>query len=415
MRNIFDQYEQPENRLTHALATVLDKDRSLLVPFLRWLGIHDIPKARTLAITEQQVPGLLQEEADETKKQGLPDAAVFDENNWAVLFESKVQAHFSLNQLKRHRETAARHGFESPWVVVMSVDELSCQLPDRTIAKTWKDVYSWFNLRASEHNWARELVQYVQVFEQKMLLQEYHIRGTITVFDGLRFNDENPYTYREGKRLIRLLGDMLQKRRDLEVIGADPKGHRRPAITGKGTDGVWDFIPLSVARGKPFTEFPHLTIAINRSHAIAAVTVPNGVRGGFKSKLTSVGLQGFLKIVEDIEKRVRPVVNRSNAAQPMIYVTQRHFQSQRSKASTDARLEADLRTGCRSTQSGIRYQPEWLEAVYHILIKKRSNIQLGIEVRFDYACPLVQSREAEELFAETWKAFSPLIGFALQA
>ena len=41
MRNIFDQYEQPENRLTHALVTTLDQDRALLGPLLRWLPVPE--------------------------------------------------------------------------------------------------------------------------------------------------------------------------------------------------------------------------------------------------------------------------------------------------------------------------------------------------------------------------------------
>jgi len=43
MRNLFDQYEQPENRLTHALATVLAKEPALIVPFLGWLDVTEIP------------------------------------------------------------------------------------------------------------------------------------------------------------------------------------------------------------------------------------------------------------------------------------------------------------------------------------------------------------------------------------
>ncbi len=34
MRNVFDQYGQPENRLTHALATCLHEDRAFLGEFL---------------------------------------------------------------------------------------------------------------------------------------------------------------------------------------------------------------------------------------------------------------------------------------------------------------------------------------------------------------------------------------------
>jgi hypothetical protein len=64
----------------------------------------------------------------------------------------------------------------------------------------------------------------MQTFEQKMVAQDYEIRGTITVFDGLKFDDQSPYTYREAKRLIRLLGDSLQARKDLQNLGVDPGG-----------------------------------------------------------------------------------------------------------------------------------------------------------------------------------------------
>jgi len=35
LRNLFDQYSQPENRFTHALLTALNEDRKLLNAFLR--------------------------------------------------------------------------------------------------------------------------------------------------------------------------------------------------------------------------------------------------------------------------------------------------------------------------------------------------------------------------------------------
>lgn len=418
VRNIFDQYQQPENRLTHALATVLDRDRSLLVPFLKWLGISDVPSSRQLKINEQQVPGLLQENAEVIEQKGLPDLAVFDGSNWAVLLESKVQAPAKLGQLIRHRETAKRHGYEDCWVVMISVGRVPWELPDtetKIVLRTWQEVYSWFNVRATKSSWARELVEYMRVFEQKMLAQEYNIQGTITVFDGLRFNEDNPYTYREGRRLIKLLGDLLQVRPDLEEIGVDPKAKRRPAITGKGADGVWDFIPLKVAKNAAnFTNYPHLSMGIHRSHSIAAITVPNGVRGGFRSKLKSARVEGFLGLVSALEKRIRPIVKRSKGAKPMIYVTQRHYLSQKSPAIVDARLESDLRTACSGSQTSIRLQPEWATAIYQLLVNKRSNIQFGVDVQFKHTCPVIQSPEAEDLFADTWKALFPLVDFVLE-
>jgi hypothetical protein len=110
LRNIFDQYEQPENRLTHALATVLEQDRVMLVAFLKWLGVTGIPEPSLLAISQQQVPGCLLDEAEELQQKGLPDLAIFDDETWAVLFECKVQATVAFNQLERHRATAQRNG-----------------------------------------------------------------------------------------------------------------------------------------------------------------------------------------------------------------------------------------------------------------------------------------------------------------
>ena len=42
MRNVFDQYSQAENRLTHALFSALDQDRKMLGEFLR-----DVCKVQT--------------------------------------------------------------------------------------------------------------------------------------------------------------------------------------------------------------------------------------------------------------------------------------------------------------------------------------------------------------------------------
>jgi hypothetical protein len=48
MRNIFDQYAQPENRVTHALMTALDEDRvsigvQILTPYRRPILDADPP------------------------------------------------------------------------------------------------------------------------------------------------------------------------------------------------------------------------------------------------------------------------------------------------------------------------------------------------------------------------------------
>lgn len=198
----------------------------------------------------------------------------------------------------------------------------------------------------------------------------------------------------------------------VKELDVDPKGSRRPAITGKLSDIVWDYLPLKGGKGRPFTQFPHLTMAAQRSHAIAAITIPNGIAGGFKSRLRELGQKGFRDLVTSLEKRVRPVVKRSTDAKPMIYVSQRHFKSQKSRGETDAELHVDLRTAVAGGVGRIRHQPEWVDAIHKVLTQKRSNMQLGVEIRFRYACPIVRTSKVADLFVEAWKAFAPLVEFA---
>jgi hypothetical protein len=412
VRSIFDQYTQPENRLTHALACALHHDRALLVPFLKWLGIREIPAASTLHISQQTVPGSYEAE-DEPDPRGLPDLAVFDDDGWAVLFESKVQSGLTADQLQRHAKTAKRSGYTGAVIVAFTVDTPKSTLPSGVIHRHWREVYSWFNQRTVNSFMAAQLIDFFRAFERHAILNEYEIRGTITMFDGLRFDADTPYTYAEAKRLIRLLGDQVQSRSDLRKLGVDPKGARRSAITGRAGDAVWDYLPLKQARGSSnFTAFPHLTMSISNRRSVASITVPNGIKGGFRSNLRDGEITQFSDMLLRIEDNMRPLVKKCVNARPNVYAIQRHYKSQRSTATTDATIEADLRTLVRGGSGGIKHQPEWAEAIYRLIVQKRSNIQFGVEMRFDYQCPLVRSPECADLFAQAWIACKPLLDLA---
>ena len=90
MRNVFDQYDQPENRLTHALMVTLANDKKLLRPFLKFVGAEGAPVLKNIKLGLQRVPG---QDVDSNKdgKEGLPDGCFFHQNGWAVVIEAKVQ------------------------------------------------------------------------------------------------------------------------------------------------------------------------------------------------------------------------------------------------------------------------------------------------------------------------------------
>src|SRR5206468_666305 len=160
-----------------------------------------------------------------------------------------------------------------------------------------------------------------------------------TMFDGIHFDEEHPYTYKEAKRLIRLLGDELQGRKDLQKLGIDPKGERRTAITGRDDDDVWDFLPLRVARGAwEFTYFPYLRFVVEPWSVTVAIVVPNSVRGGFKSKLKAAGPDGFRNLIVNIEKRLEKhfaSLMRNKHAATWVSARQKHYASQRSSGEED--------------------------------------------------------------------------------
>lgn len=282
MRNVFDRYSQPENRLTHALACTLEADRSLICPFLKWAGIEAVPAEARLQITQQQVPGVpVSGEENDGNRRGISDACIFVPDGWAVLIEARVQAGVSIDQVCRHAETARRNGFAQGHILLLSANPLPPGAPERTTWRPWRDAYQWFRQRAGGSSPARTLTQYIALLEARMIAREYGIRGTITMFDGLRFDEENPFTHASARRAIRLLGDELQKLPDLHAIGVDPTGERRPSISWSDEWGVWDFLPLAVARGAAFTAFPHCTLALRPNLAAAAITIPHAVKGGF--------------------------------------------------------------------------------------------------------------------------------------
>src|SRR5579864_6163094 len=111
-RNVFDQYMQPENRVTHAFMTALNEDRQLLGLFLRDLVRIKSPAAPvSLTVLEQRYPGEATEpaETDEAQRRGIPDGWItFDDESWCVFIECKVISSLEGDQLSRHRRTAER-------------------------------------------------------------------------------------------------------------------------------------------------------------------------------------------------------------------------------------------------------------------------------------------------------------------
>ena len=249
MRNVFDQYSQPENKLTHALACCLHEDRRLLRSFVkRYAG--ECPPVSKLAVIEQSLPGEEQPDEDEATRRGLPDLWIHDNECWSLIVESKVQAAVNPDQLRRHRATANRRGFDNHLLLAISPETPSARSLGGAKHVLWTDVYKWLRRHHSTSEWALRMSTYMEALEARMTADGYLTHGSLTTFAGINFTADSPWNYPEAKRLLGLAMDQLAKRDDLRKLRVDATTGRRSAITGTHGAAVWDYLPLSPP-GKP--------------------------------------------------------------------------------------------------------------------------------------------------------------------
>lgn len=235
------------------------------------------------------------------------------------------------------------------------------------------------------------------------------------MFNGFCFDEDNPYTYQEGKRLIRLMGQEFRKNKRLvKTLGLDPNGKGRPALTRFEGGAVWDFIPLKIAKGNFFTSFPHATTVVRPDEATVEMIIPNSIRGGLKRRLNEWGKEDFYMMLAKVERNLRPTVKAVPGTKPMLHVVQRRYKSQRSQPETDGCVNVDLRTLVDAPHSDLKHQPGWLDAVHGLLSAKRTNIQAGIEVHLPFQAKAMQDRKALEIMAKAWIALKPLLDFGLR-
>ena len=414
MRNVFDQYEEPENRLTHALASCLAEDPAFCRDFVRWALGEPSPTGRSLVVLEQQLPGDPPVAEDDAESRGIPDARIHDGHDWALLIESKVSSPVDSGQLRCHLATAMKRGFEQVHIVLISVKKPG-RLPRGVRHIEWHSVYTWAQGQTTKSSWAPQLVRYMEVLETKMVTDGYLREGTLTVFSGVPFTRENPYNYREAKRVLGLLMQGLRGKRALsKQLGVDRQAPGRPAITGRDGAYVWDYLCLKEAQHPGnVTKAPHLTLSVRADDVFALLAMPNNMAGPYRQHLLSRGYVAFSDLMGHVAREMTRRLKPYEGAIPWVETLQRRYPYQRAVPIVDARLAFDLRTAFPNKQDG-RPRPKtqgvWLHAAYAAYKGKRANVQLAVGAIFPYdRCPVVHAPEAADAIIAAWLGCKPLL------
>jgi hypothetical protein len=406
VRNLFDQYSQQENRLTHALAVCLNENRDLLKAFLKLADVDPPVPASKLHIVEQGVPGEPPQSEDEAERRGLPDIVIHDDDRWCLLIESKVQAGLTADQLHRHTRTMEKRGFAP--VHVLALTKAGVPIPAGALSITWCGLYEWLGKPANRGEWADRLRAYLRAAEVRLAREGYLTEGTLTQFDGFPFSPTEPYTYGEGKRLLNLALRELRKDKSLLKLGMDPEASGRPAITGRGAQAVWDFLQLADRpKGAMFTAYPHLTLGVHTDRLSVAITIPNGINRHVLARLASLDAAAMADMNTQILKNAAPLLKAKVTFEAN--AMQRHYPSQRAHPIDDAQMKFKLETSLPTRTGAVKRQPEWAALLLQLLKDKRSNIQFQYVANMPWGTAGLNSRGSLAMIAGAWTAMEPLL------
>lgn len=413
VRNIFDQYSQPENRLSHALATSLHEDPKLLRQFVRWVSGSKAPKG-ALYVLEQSRPGEFPANEENTERKGLPDLWIHNGADWSLVVECKVAATPQLDQLRAHKREAERRG-QTVSTLLLTARPPKFRLPKDVQVRTWTELYSWLGTTSGEPYWANTLMDYMETLERRWAAAGYLQEGTLTEFAGIHFDPDELWNYREAKRLLKLLMDELRTRKALATtLGIDLKAAGRPAITDDGRH-VWDLLKLKLAnQAKRHTSHPHFNVSLSDSTLGTYLNIPNGMRRSLHHLLLGEDVSDFENLIRTTTNGISTALKGTKEARPYLILLQRRYPSQKSVPYVDAVMRIDLRTATRrpgrAQPRAVQLQPEWLAMAYEVLANRRSNLQLSVGAEFNvYKCPAVQSRKLIDLIERVWLACNPLL------
>jgi len=399
--NLFDQYSQPENRLTNALLQTLASSRRLSVAFLKdFLWIRCSPY-EAIEISSQKRPGGIEDRGEAAQPHGesatIPDGwIVSKDGGWGLVIESKIQKRaVRLEQLRGHWRKAS--AYPQRHLLVLTPDRV--EPPDvRRFGRgrpevrwaPWTEIHGWVVRQAQREgrgslggHLVRSLKEYLEMDER------------LSEFQGFDFSEG--FALPRAKAILKVLMETLR-----------PEVRRSyPALTGgrgnlsPSQGSMWDCFGVE----PKFTADLHLTLSVRPEDFRIGLIVPDAAQARW-IRLKRVMADPALG--EEFEAIVRRL--RQGVPELWVRLDQRHFRNQREQIS-DATFEFKVDTAAFvRPKGGVKPFPVWFEMARQAVVRKRGiNLQIGFWARFPFAAlPETRTSGFKTTTLETLKRFKPL-------
>ncbi len=415
MRNIFDYYKQNENQLTHALFSTLDNDPALLRGFIKDIcGVRGAPK--NLHLSVQSYPFARAYTNKEIESRSIPDAWIYNNDGFALVFEAKITDTLKKKQLTSHQRTAEKQGFKKPRFYTITALSNAGDF-DSWTEITWVSIYKWLRANETTYPLARHTADYFEILESRMHSKKSSQDFKMTTFTGFYPYYDDIYNHDLAKNTLKkAMGKLRTNKELMRDLCVNPKSGR-DKITGKNEIVVWDFLSMGKANKDEKTnkDSIHLTLGINDKNVEATITIPNSINTYQKNKIKDLRIDGFTKCCKEILEKMEKILDKNSGAQPILRGLQRrYYPSQSSYPTMDTIIEADLRTAFphRKGKEFPKHQDQWLETIYDVFCNKHShtNYQIQVGIYFSYKkCKKIKTPDAIDFIADTWLACKPLI------
>lgn len=414
--NLFESYDQPENKLTFSLLQTLTCDDRLVRAFLRWsIPGLSIPRGAVSVYSQRKPAG------GKGFRGGDPELYPTRPDGWRAIDDLvvalEVKRHpnsLDENQLKGHIRALAHKDARSRALLVLTPEKFKPDILDKlekwdTKAgisicwRGWQDVHRWACEQISRADQsARKRTQLNTYFLR--YFREYIEMSELSGFAGVTFDEG--YDYRRAKAILKALReDLAGDLRNLYPALA----HGRERITDD-EKLVWDVFTES----KNITRYPHFTLSIQGDGAYLSLTVPDKAGSAWHTlsrlarerRVLGQALKDFLRNVLRVPVPLRPIVQ--------FNFMQRHWLSRSSQPIMDARLitRLDTATICPSAlrAKGVQKQERWYGTVLNLFAegKKGANWEFQIQTYFDTTQEITRTSALKDEMVRVLEAFKPL-------
>jgi len=390
LNNIFDQYNQDENRITNAFLQTLAKNRELLKAFLKKCFNIQLGKNANIVISSQKEPfGLGDEEEDKKRAEGIPDGWIIIDEEKAIVFETKIVRNaIRRDQLVAH--TKRIRGYSQKYLCVITPDEYSpvkdVNVPNVDITWiSWRDVYNLVSKEKESQDLSGYLINQ---------LKEYlAMKEDLVGFQGIDY-PSGLYNPREAKIIIKSL--IREIKPDILKIYPKLRFERKSysqdvhpyTVFHRNT---WSFFAADV----DFTKDLHITFWLTETHMGMGITVPNNAGKRWKR------LRQIFSKNESFDSFLGKLYKlRSHLPNLYFEFVHRHYLSQRDGV-IDGIMEMDFDTIKGSKK--VKANQKWLEAIRELIKNKKGyNGQLMLRTRFFYKdYPQIKNSAFKQTIIET--------------